>query len=213
MQAKLLLSFVIVLSGISKAAVIYPKAPDGGRQIVSKNVGQMLRELPDGSVLSERGLKMADVTIAEPFRPYYVGLANLVGGKLLSAAESRSWRYLLLHGNNAVGAADLYEKKNGKLVFTGLYETNLSDETLRALRMAEQLPQIKKQEYELRRLDIPPILFTAVWLHGKSDDIIIPLGLTFGRWNANQPYSESQMIKLLMPAVKKKLKETTRMID
>jgi hypothetical protein len=36
------------------------------------------------------------------------------------------------------------------------------NETLEALRMAEQLPQVKKQDYELRRLDIPSILFVAV---------------------------------------------------
>jgi hypothetical protein len=161
---------------------------------------------PDGPLLSERGLKMADVTIAEPFRPYGVGLTNLAAGKLLSAAESRSWQYLLLHGTNAVGAAALYEK-DGKLVFAGLYETDFSNETLEALRMAEQLPQVKKSDYEIRRLDCPGILFIAVWLHGKSDDIIIPLGATFGRWNANQPYSESQMIKLLKPGAEKKLKQ------
>ena len=31
------------------------------------------------------------------------------------------------------------------------------------------------QEYEFRRLDSPGVSFVAAWLHGKSDDIIIPL--------------------------------------
>jgi hypothetical protein len=75
-----------------------------------------------------------------------------------------------------------------------------------ALQIAEQLPQVKKQDYEPRLLDCSPLLFVAVWLHGKSDDIIIPLPPTFGRWNAMQPYSESQMIKLLKPEANKKLK-------
>jgi hypothetical protein len=79
--------------------------------------------------------------------------------------------------------------------------------------MAEQLPQIKEQDYEVRRLDCASILFVAVWLHGKSDDIIIPLGATFGRWNALQPYSESQMIKLLKPEAKKKLRKPPGMGD
>ena len=99
------------------------------------------------------------------------------------------------------------DEKTGKaLDSNGLWESNFSNETLEALRIAQQLPQAKKQDCELRRLDIMPILFVAVWLHGKSDDIIIPLGLTFGRWNAYQPYSERQMIKLLKPEAKKKLK-------
>jgi hypothetical protein len=82
-----------------------------------------------------------------------------------------------------------------------------------ALQIAEQLPQVKKQDYEPRLLDSAPILFVAVWLHGKSDDIIIPLPPTFGRWNAYQPYSETEMIKLLKSEAKKKLKEPPGMGD
>ena len=211
LSPKILLCPVLVLGCFCDAAIIYSKAPDGGRQIVSESLTQMLAEHSNGSVLGERGLKLADVTIGEPFRTYYVGLTNLAAGKMLSAAESHSWQYLLLHESNAVGAVSLHET-GGKLEFSGLYGTDFSSETLGAMRMAEQLPQIKKQDYELRRLDIPTILFAALWLHGKSDDIIIPLGLTFGRWGANQPYSESQMIKLLKPAAKKKLKEPAGMI-
>jgi hypothetical protein len=119
------------------------------------------------------------------------------------------WTYLFIHGTNAVGAEGLIaDEKTGKaLKFNGLYETDFSNETLEALRIAQQLPQIKKSDYELRRLDIPAAYFVAVWLHGKSDDIIIPLPPTFGRWNAYQPYSESQMIKLLKPEAKKVLKQ------
>jgi hypothetical protein len=102
----------------------------------------------------------------------------LASGQLLSAAESGgSWMYLFTHGTNAVGAAGLIaDEKTGKaLRANGLYETDFSNETLEALRTAEQLPQVKKQDYEIRRLEIPSIHFVAVWLHGKADDIIIPL--------------------------------------
>ena len=81
--------------------------------------------------------------------------------------------------------------------------SNFSVETLEALRLARQLPQTKGQDYELRRLDIPAVQFVAVWLHGKADDIIIPLPPTFGRWKPGQSCSESQMIKLLRPEAKK----------
>ena len=103
------------------------------------------------------------------------------------------------------------EKKGNALEFAGLYQA--ADETLAAVRIAEQLPQFKKQDYELRRLDCVSILFSAIWLHGKSDDIIIPIGSTFGRWNALQPYSGKEMLKLLKPAAKEKLKEPPGMID
>lgn len=76
----------------------------------------------------------------------------------------------------------------------------------KALAIADQLPQVKRRDYEPRLLDIPPILFVAVWLHGRSDDIIIPLPPTFGRWAADKPYSEKEMIRLLKLEAEKVLK-------
>ena len=208
MKSKIILCLALVLGSVGgncDAAIVYPKAPDGGRQIVIENASEILRS--DPRFLG--GFRIEELTIADPYQDYGVGLANLASGQLLSVAKSGgSWMYLLMHGTNAVGAAGLIaDEKTGKaLKSNGLYETDFPNETLAALQMAEQLPQVRKQDYELRRLDSPGILFVAVWLHGKSDDIIIPLGATFGRWNALQPYSESQMIKLLKPEAKKRLK-------
>ncbi len=88
-----------------------------------------------------------------------------------------------MYGTNAFGAEGLIanEKTGNALKFGGLYQTDFSNETLATLRIAEQLPQVKKADYEIRRLENPSILFVAIWLHGKSDDIIIPFGATFGR--------------------------------
>jgi hypothetical protein len=189
------------MGGSCEAAIVYPKAPAGGGQIVYEH----LRAHPD----ELGGLQIKDLTIAEPHRWYGVGLADLASGHLVSAATSGAWRYILLHGANAVGVAQVSDadaKAGNALQFSGLFETCFSKETLEALRIAETLPQVKKQDYELRLLDNPGVLFSAVWLHGKSDDIIIPLPPTFGRWNDYEAYSERQIIKLLKPEAKKRLK-------
>jgi hypothetical protein len=204
-KPRLILSLALVLGGNCHAAIVYPKAPDGGRQMVYDNAAQIRQT--DPRCLG--GYRLEELTIADPYRDYGVGLKDLTSGQLLSGAKSGgSWMYLFIHGANAVGAAGLIaDEKTGKaLNFNGLYETDFSNETLEALRMAEQLPQVKKQDYELRRLDSPGNSFVAVWLHGKSDDIIIPLPPTFGRWNAYQPYSESQIIELLKKAMEQRPK-------
>jgi hypothetical protein len=195
MKSNLLLGLALVLSGNCFAAIIYPKAPDGGRQIVIENVGQILHAYSD----TFGSLRMEDLTIAEPHREYYVtNLENLASGHLLSGTASRSWRYLLVPGtNNAVGAATLIDDGNNAWKFNDLQQPFSPDAILEAVRRAEQLPQIKKQDYELRHLSIAPLNFVAVWLHAKSDDIIIPLPPTFGRFNDYQPYSESQILKVL----------------
>ena len=110
---------------------------------------------------------------------YGIALTNLASGQFLSA--TKTWGYF---------SGDAFDTK-----------------IVEALQKAEQLPQVKNQDYEPRLMSITPILFVGVWLHGKSDDIIIPLPNTFGRWNAYQPYSESQLIQLLKREAKKKLQE------
>ncbi len=127
----------------------------------------------------ERQIVGTNIDLKTPGRIYRVALTNLALGQFLSVAEAS--RYSL--------SGDRFD-----------------NEIPEALREAELLPQVKKHDYEPRLLDVPAILFVAVWLHGESDDIIIPLPLTFERWNAYHPYSESQMIKLLKSEAKKRLK-------
>jgi len=182
MKPKLILCLTLVLSGHCHAAIVYPKEPDGGQEIVIKNASEILQS--DPRFLG--GFHIEELTIADPYRDYGVVPKDLASGKFLSTAKNNGyWTYLFMHGTNAVGDAGLMaDEKTGKaLKANGLGSSDFSKETLAAIRIAEQLPQVKKQDYEIRRLDSPPILFVAVWLHGKSDDIIIPLGATFGRWN------------------------------
>jgi hypothetical protein len=192
--------------GYCDAAIIYPKAPEGGQPAAYEHVRSILQV--DHPFLG--GFRIDELTIADPHQNYGFGPMDLASEQLLSAAKPCDWTYLFIHGTNAVGAARLVaDAKTGKAPrFNGLFQSNFSDQTLEALRTAQQLPQIQKQDYELRRLECPCIFFVAVWLHGKSDDIIIPLGSTFGTWQAYQPYSEKQMIALLKPAAEKRLKET-----
>lgn len=207
---RLLLCFALVLSGVCRAAIVYPKAPDGGRPIIAENAKRLLKS--DPGFLG--GFRFDELTIAEPYRVYGVSPKDLAAGKFLSEAMPGGWQYPFMRGGNAVGMEDLIvDVKTGSLRFNGLYQSNFSTEIAAALRTAEQLPQVKKQDYEVRRLDCPPILFVSLWLHAKTDDIIIPLGATFGRWNANQPYSENEMLKLLKPEARKKLKQPPGMLD
>jgi hypothetical protein len=209
MKPTLLLCLALVLSGglNCPAAIVYPKAPDGGERIIREAFQGLSRSI--SRYLG--GFQIEDLTIANPFRDYSVGLTNLASGQLLPAARAGTWRYLLMHGTNAMAAAELMADPTNStaLKFAGLDTSDFSKETLEALRQAEQLPQVQKQDYELRRLDCPSLLFVAVWLHGKSDDILIPLPPTWNRWNAYQPYSGNQMIQLLQPEAEKRLQAST----
>jgi beta-lactamase regulating signal transducer with metallopeptidase domain len=194
------------------SGIVYPKPPEGGREIVYKEAGELQR-----SKHALKNVPIDDVTISRPHRWYVGGLKDLLSGHLLSAATSSTWRYILLHGTDVVGMATLMDanaKTGSPLQFTGLYVAGGEKETLEALRVAEKLPQIKKQAYEMRFLSINPLLFHAVWLHGKSDDILIPLPPTWGRkMNAYQPYSADEITKILTPEAERKLNTPGRSFD
>jgi hypothetical protein len=124
-NCKLILCLALVLSGNCYAAIVHPKAPDGGRQIVLQDASEILRH--DPRFLG--GFRIEELTLAAPYKDYYVGLTNLASGQFLSAAKSGgSWMYLFMHGTNAVGAAGLIaDEKTGKaLNANGLYQSNFS---------------------------------------------------------------------------------------
>lgn len=201
MNLKLPLYLALVLGGPliynCPAAIIYPKAPEGGKQIVEKYL--------DPQLLKPLGItNVADLTIAHPFAVYVGG--ELIPGTFLSTAQLVTWRYPLIQGTNVVGAVEL--RANEKLKFVSLGKSLWDNSTTEAIRIAEQLPQVKRQDYELRCLGMIPY-YPAIWLHSESNDIIIPLPDSWVNWKAYQPnlyqpyYSDNQILGILKPIVER----------
>jgi hypothetical protein len=185
-------------------AIKNPQAPEEGREIIANSVGEILRTQPPGGAGVLQDLRTDDLAVAEPHQAFVVGLGDLAAGKLLKAARPAGWRYLLIQGTSAVAEIELDsgEGSRGSLDFRGLHQTPFSNATLKALRMAEELPQVKKQDYELRFLTIPSVYLAAVWLHGDSGDIIIPIHQPPAGLQTNRPYSEKAVITALQPRAK-----------
>jgi hypothetical protein len=142
MKPKLILWLALVLSGNCYAAIVYPKAPDGGRQMVYKMASETIHSNPSFF----KGLGIEDLTIADPYQSYSVGSTDLASGKLLSAVKcgyGGGWQYLLMHGTNAVGLAYLKadEKTGNALKCYELDQAGSSVGRIQALQIAGQLSQ------------------------------------------------------------------------
>jgi len=201
MKSKSILSLALALGGAfiilnCNAGILYPKAPDEGEQAAS-------------NVLDSRFFKpfsrlppAKDLTLAKPFPVYFypIKYTNLSSGQLLSATKFAGWRYLLTYGTNSAELQLPYDKQKRQWPEIGwqFYHALPSgcDPVLKTLQAAERLPQIKKADYELRYLSFLDIQFFAVWLHGKSSDIIIPVPV-YGKWQDYRAYSEREIIELL----------------
>jgi hypothetical protein len=211
MPIKFFLCLALVLGGAfiapnCNADIIYPQAPAGGEQAVSNTLDSKFLKhfahLPPPP----------NLTIARPFGVYYYTIndTNLFSGRFLSATKFAGWRFLLTSATNSAGLQLGYDEKNqGWLVMEWIFYNPrpiTSDPVLQTLRATENLPQAKKQDYELRYLDFRQLQFCAVWLHGKSNDIIIPVPM-YGKWQDFRPYSEGEIAGILKREIEEKMKQ------
>ena len=186
--------------------IVTRPAPRGGEAVLAANVTDILRErrVPHGM---KTEMHPEDVSHSEPHPVYVAGLDDLADGKLLAAAKQTGWRYLLVHGDAAVGEAELSAEtraprgaKSGRSKepqFLGLTHGPFAAATIDALHAAERLPQIEKADYELRLLKVPAVYLVALWLHSGSEDILIPLGQPPAKLKKNRPYTEAGIIRAL----------------
>lgn len=200
MKSKILLCLALVLSCNCHAAIVFPKAPEGGQQVAYKFVAGTCQATP--SFLG--GARIGELTLADAHKIYIPDPQDVTSGSLLASAKPATWRYFIMHGTNGVGLVELKadETTEKPLKAVAIYQAPAAEMRI-ALQTAEKLPQAKKQDYEFRYLSMAPILFSAVWLHGETNDIVIPLPETYGRYNAYQAYSEAEIVNILQPEIKR----------
>jgi hypothetical protein len=113
------------------------------------------------------------LSIAAPHAVYFVGLTDVAEGNLLSAATLTGWRYIVLAGEEAIGAANLRIREDDPtLQFSHISHGPFVQNTVEGIRLAESLPAVAINDYELRLLDIPSLYVVCLWLHGNEDQLI-----------------------------------------
>lgn len=191
-KLKFILLPALFLSACCNAELIYADAPKEDQEIVYNYVRKILQ--PDTAI--SNNLHRADFRIAAPFREYFVEPGDVAAGRLLSATKSGAWQFLVFRGTNVIGIAYcMFDSKSGKPV--PCVEFGTVAYPMEPVIMAEQLPQIKQQDYEVRLFGAS--FFRGLWLHAKSNDIFISADNGFGKLQAFRRYSEAQLIKILQP--------------
>jgi hypothetical protein len=215
------------IAGDLQGALIFSKPPEGAQALAATNLSSRAQQnarAAERAQTSKRGrvqtsqlTNVAELTFAFPHRNYVNVAGWLQGVPLSTAVSSNAWRwqFLLLKGTNAVGAARVAPAgPTGRPTQVSIEESPIQESPIlprivRAIRVAEALPQVKQRDYEVRHLDMyPPIAFDALWLHAESDDIFLPIppppvpdnpGEDLGGLKAYHPCSEAQLIEVLKP--------------
>ncbi len=217
---------LLSLAGNLQAALVFPKPPEGAQALAATNLNyraQQNAKNAERARTSKRGrgqtsqlTNVAELTFAFPHREY-VNVWSWLDGVPLSIAVSSNawhWRFLLLKGTNAVGAASVAPagQTGTPMQATSIQESSILPRILRAIRVAEALPQVKQRDYEVHHLDMfPPVAFDALWLHAESDDIFLPIppppvpdnpGENLGGLKAYEPHTEAQLLEVLKPRMR-----------
>src|ERR1700683_1805375 len=123
----------------SHAGIAYPKAPQDGKQVI----------IAQSIMTSELHLsKKNDIEISEPLQWYGVNTPDVASGRLLSAADTytSTWIYVLCRKTKVAGAATLFDV-DGRLKFSGFFDSSFGEKIQKALWIAESLPQLKDQVF------------------------------------------------------------------
>jgi len=192
LKLKFILLPALFLSACCNAGLIYVDPPKEDQEIVYNYVRKILQ--PDTAF--SNNLHSADFRIAAPFQNYFVEPGDVAAGRLLSATKSGAWQFHVFRGTNVIGIAYcMFDPNSGKPRASVEFSTIAYP--MEPVIMAEQLPQIKRQDYEVRIFGAS--FFRGLWLHAKTNDIFIPANDGFGKLQAFRPYSEAQLIKILQP--------------
>jgi hypothetical protein len=135
--------------------------------------------------------------LVEPHQAFTLGLADLVAGRGLAAATSTGWLYLVQEGDKVLASAEATRTGRGDdHVFSAFNEGRFVASTVDAIRTARELPEVKKDGFELRLLRLPGLYVTALWLHKAegSGDLLIPLAPSPVEARAGQPVPASQLL-------------------
>jgi hypothetical protein len=218
MKSKLLLCLALVLSGTTliekcHAAITFPKQAEKYRTIAYQKTVSFYHDANPGLAPAPKNLQIDKLNVTNGFREYWVDDQSVLSGTFLPRTNSTSleWSYMIMCGTNMVGIMVLAWETNhwsfGGTISSGAALKGQQDPIWVGLEKAERLPQVKSRNYEFRTLGFSPDDSPMIWLHGDSEDILIPLSNGYGKWKAYKPYSEKQIVKLLKPEAEEELKQ------
>ena len=125
----------------------------------------------------------------------------------LQGAKQIGWRSLMFQQGSPVSALDILSGDGGALEVEGSRDGEVLSMFVQGIKAAEKRAHREKNDYEIRFLEAPGVLFTAVWLAGKSsqNDLIIPL-VSVGKLKAFQSVPATEAKRELRAMATKQLK-------
>jgi hypothetical protein len=152
-----------------------------------------------------RGVLAGDLLLSAPIPVYTVPPAALKRRRgLLVAARRVGVECLVVAGGEAVADVTLIDRGRGRartLEFAGIRVGPTASAITDAVQRAEGLlaERAAGAEYEARMLRVPALFFTAFWLHGPEEDLVVPVAIRGSDGDATVVLNDEQLTERLAP--------------
>lgn len=117
------------------------------------------------------------VELTAPHQVYVLSREDLFSKGGLEQAKSVGWRYLVITDQGGiVGAAETAEQaESHDHQFVSLSRDSNLEVVPGVIRQIEETPTEWADEFELRLLRVPAAYSVNIWLHGQTNDLLVPV--------------------------------------
>jgi hypothetical protein len=135
-----------------------------------------------------------------PQQIYVLDPKEIVKGAGPELAKPVVWQFLRGTASGPAIAADVANTPAGKQPrLTSLARGPLINKSIGSSRQVEKLPEVQKNNYELRRLSISGLSIRAFWLKSLQGgvDLAVPYHTTYREITDMQPYPMPEFMRIL----------------
>jgi len=162
-------------------------------EVVRKTAAAQVSHLAShGAFAALRGVVAEDLALVAPHRTFTLPL-DAVAGKGLAEAQPSGWRFLVADKDRIVASAELVDdSRSAPIINAGPYVAS----SAAAIDQLAALPELARDDFELRLLTVPGLYVVATWLAGGFH-ILTPLSPAPSFLEAGRQYSDQELLAAL----------------
>lgn len=186
-------------------SISLPTPPGVGLRMVRAAVASLMSRPETNTYAATADSAPGDISASAPHQVYSVGAGDVVAGRLLVAALLTGWRYIVLEGERPLLAAELSFAADGRLEFSHANDGPFVGATLKGVRVAEGLAEIRGGDFELRLLEVPGLSLAALWFHAAARELLMPLPPVLKGLRPYHLYDEEALLAAIRPTAARRM--------
>jgi|SRR5438876_71826 len=179
--------------------------PEGLSNLVVAGLNRLARQPGTSTHDAIWGVRPGELSMTLPHAVYFLGMKHLIAGQVAKGATFSGWRYIIMRKTQpllSVGVA--LNSSNKTLEFTHASDSPFVQTTVEGIRRASVSKKLRKDDFDLRLLELPALNVVSLWFHSPTNDYFMPLPPVRKSLKAFQLCSEGALVRALNDAARKR---------